>query len=155
VIVVSDTSAITNLLAIRRETLLLQLFGVVLVPAAVQAELSVTHLQIPAFLQIRVVEDRAAVRQFIDADLDLGEAEAIQLALELDADHLLIDEAAGRRIAEQRGLKIIGVLGVLAQAKRNGLITAVLPEIDALRSAADFWIAPALRVRFLRDLGEA
>lgn len=50
-VIVSDTSAITNLLAIGRIELLEDLFGRVLIPPAVAAELRVGHSQLPAFIE--------------------------------------------------------------------------------------------------------
>jgi len=44
--------------------------------------------------------------------LDLGESEAIALALELDLP-LIIDEKKGRKIALREGIKIIGLLGIV------------------------------------------
>jgi hypothetical protein len=61
--------------------------------------------------------------------LHRGEVEAIVLAQELQV-LLLIDEATGRRLAGHLGLKYIGLLGVLIQAKKDGLIPAVKPLMD-------------------------
>jgi predicted nucleic acid-binding protein len=154
VIVVSDTTAVTNLLAIHREELLEQLFGCVVVPEAVLRELQISHAFLPKFLELREVQDSGQV-EALQPGLDLGEAEAIVLAEELNADYLLIGEDAGRNVAEQRGVRIIGLPGILGRAKLRGLITTVRPEIDALQSQAGFWISPQLRERVLRDLGEA
>ncbi len=66
-------------------------------------------------------------------ELDLGEAESIALAIEHKAQYLIIDEYRGRLIAEQYGVKIVGVLGILIQAKQDGLIDSVKDEVQSLR----------------------
>ncbi len=85
--------------------------------------------------------------------LDPGEAEAIQLALDLHAELLLIDESAGRRVARRLLIPHTGVLGVLAAAKHRGLIPAVAPLSEKLRSTG-FWISGDLMARVVKDLGE-
>jgi predicted nucleic acid-binding protein len=85
--------------------------------------------------------------------LDPGEAEAIQLALDLHAELLLIDESAGRRVARRLLIPHTGVLGVLAAAKHRGLISAVAPLFEKLRGTG-FWISDDLMARVLKDLGE-
>ena len=67
--------------------------------------------------------------------VDLGEAEAITLALETDAP-LLIDDLKGRRVARRMSVKIIGSLGVLALAKNRGLIGSVKPYVERLLAEA-------------------
>jgi predicted nucleic acid-binding protein len=54
--------------------------------------------------------------------LDRGEVEAIGLAKELRADHVLIDERAGTRVAKAEGLRPLSTLAVLSQAASAGLI---------------------------------
>ena len=73
-------------------------------------------------------------------DLDRGEAESIALALELKADLLLLDEKDGRHIAQQAGLTVVGVVGMLLEAKAKGYLTAVRPYIEALRQQAGFYL---------------
>ena len=153
-IVVSDTSCITSLIAIDRVRLLCDLFGTVVIPAAVAQELAVEHEVLPDFVQVHTPRDRAAIEELMSRELDVGEAEAIVLAGELHADVLLIDESAGRAVAEERGLTILGLIGVLRRAKEERCISEVRPDLDALREAG-FWIAPKLRKRFLTDMGEA
>jgi predicted nucleic acid-binding protein len=71
----------------------------------------------PAWLLIKT-----PARVVPDPRLDPGEVHAISLAEEIHADHLLIDEWAGRAVATSRGLHVIGTLGVLDQAAERKLI---------------------------------
>ena len=45
-------------------------------------------------------------------DIDRGEAESIVLAIELEADLILLDEKEGRHAAQRLGLKMVGVSNV-------------------------------------------
>lgn len=76
------------------------------------------------------------------------------LAIERHADLLLIDERRGRQIAVAAGLRVTGLIGALADAKRAGLIDSVKPVLDDLIQHARFWIGPALYSAVLADLGE-
>lgn len=93
--------------------------------------------------------------QELREDLDPGESEAIVLAMECHADLLLVDERRGRRIAVRLGLKVTGLLGVLAEAKKAGLIERVKPVLDELIQKARFWIASDLYEEFLKEIREA
>ena len=55
--------------------------------------------------------------------LDLGESEAIIYTDETKADLLLIDETAGRKVAQNMKLPITGSVGILIRAKQSGIIT--------------------------------
>jgi uncharacterized protein len=152
-VVVSDTSPIRALHHLALVPLMGNLFGEVLVPPAVVAELqnpssglpSITLDQLP---EIRVVapSSTAKVAELI-LTLDPGESEAISLALELRA-AVLIDEEAGRRVARQLGLPVVGVIGLLLRAKQRGLIGDVGPLVVRLRREIKFFISDA----FLREV---
>lgn len=86
--------------------------------------------------------------------MNVGEAEAIALAIEVEATRLLIDERLGRQAATDLGLRITGVLGILLAAKRQELITAVQPVMDDLATQAGFRISSQLYVDVLNVAGE-
>ncbi|MGJ3253596.1 MAG: DUF3368 domain-containing protein [Elainellaceae cyanobacterium] len=163
-IVVSDTSPITNLTAIGQLDLLRQLYTNIVIPIAVYNEMVAVDTVVPgavevqtlSWIQTQVVADAQSVidLQSSQDDIDLGEAEAIVLALELGADLLLMDERRGRRLAENCGLRVTGLLGVLLQAKRNGFITSVKPIMDQLIEEADFRISSQLYATVLKTADE-
>ena len=96
-------------------------------------------------------------RQILDRlseELDIGEAEAIALAVEVQADQVLIDERRGRTIAARFHLRYTGILGILVEAKAQGLIVEVKPLFDALINQAGFWATRALYERVLQLVGE-
>ena len=86
--------------------------------------------------------------------LNLGEAEAIALAIEINATRLLIDERLGRQAAVERGLRITGVFGVLLIGKQQRLIAAVKPVMDELISQANFRVSNQLYAEVLKAASE-
>lgn len=157
-IVISDTSVITNLAAIQQLQLLPQLYHPVTIPEAVYRELAEIDPPVPgtlevqnaSWLEVRRVGDRALVERLQgEVRLDPGASEAIALALELNANLLLIDERRGRAEADRLGVRITGLLGLLVEAKQKQLIFAVKPLMDALIATSDFRISPALYDRIL------
>lgn len=159
-LVVSDTSPLRALHHLGEEWLLENLYGQVLVPPAVAAELSSPRglggpvdITTMAFVTLRAPIDQLRVQQFAQT-LDPGEAEAITLAIEVHAAALLIDEAAGRAAAAASGLPFVGVLGILARSKREGRIADVRSRIDRLRSEIQFYLSDQLYEQFLKSIGE-
>lgn len=154
-VIVSDTTPLSNLLQINRLSLLREIYNEVLIPPAVFDELSALPAKgisiLPIidanWIKVSIPHDQVIV-QGLAKELDIGEAEAIALAIEKSAALLLIDEKQGRLIAEKHQLSIIGTLGVLLKAKQMGLIGKVKPELDNLM-AINFWIGQNLYDRIL------
>lgn len=152
-IVISDTSPITNLIKIGRLNILHDLFGKVVVPEEVNRELLnwkklgadiSTYQNAPWIELAKVKVTEYQLRAHLSINLDDGEADAIALAFALKADFLLIDERRGRKIARSMGIKAVGLIGVLLEAKNNGVIEEVLPILESLRTKAGFWISEDL-----------
>ena len=158
-IVVSNTSPIIGLAAIRCLDLLRDLFGKIHIPEAVYRELD--FFDQPGAREARdlgwivvLALREPALAQALDLELDEGEAAAIALALELGADVVLIDERRGRSVAGRLGLNVLGVLGVLLEAKSQDRIPHIRPVLDALIRDTGFRIGDKLRERVLREAGE-
>lgn len=157
-LIVSDTTTITNLWQVGQIHLLEQLYGQIIVPLAVWKELIIlpeqaSFLQKLDWLQVKVPQDRQMIAKLLEG-LDLGEAEAIALSLELTADFLVMDEAIGRKKAESLHIKVIDLLGILLKAKHEGLIVAVKPILARLEQDAGFYINPQLYQAVLRAANE-
>ena len=86
--------------------------------------------------------------------LDEGEAEAIALSLEYSSCRLMIDEIEGRRVARNLKVPVVGTLGILLKARREGFIASLSEEVSALRLRAGFFISTQLERDFLREAGE-
>lgn len=149
--VISDTSTICYLFLIGKVDLLPALYQRVLIPRAVALELShpsADHrlrtwiADPPTWLEI-VDAPRPATRL---SRLGPGESEAISLAEAMRADLVILDERKARQAAIERGLPIIGLLGILGDAADKDLVD--LPEALDLLRQTNFRAEP----RLLRSL---
>ena len=160
-VVVADNTPISNLIRIGQLPLLGLLFGRALLPAQVADELERGQHVLGAWREIPGAEaltvetplDGPFLRQLL-VQLDEGEAAAIALAVERRASLLLMDEQDGRKIARRHGLRMVGTLGILLDAKRSGHLDEVRPWIDAL-GREGFHISEALKEHVLATAGEA
>ena len=127
-IVIADTTPVNYLVLIGEEKLLPALFGQIVIAEAVFRELQATATPAkvqqwianrPQWLEIR---QTSTAPDSTLSHLDEGERQAIQLAEELGADLLLVDEQAARREAARRHLATSGTLGVLDLAADKGLV---------------------------------
>jgi predicted nucleic acid-binding protein len=87
-------------------------------------------------------------------NLDKGEAEAIALAIEKNADIILLDETDAREAADIYKIEKTGVLGVLLLAKLKNEISNLKQEIEKLKIEADFWLKDSLIQDVLKEAGE-
>jgi predicted nucleic acid-binding protein len=140
-LVVADATPLIALAKIGQLDLLPGFFGNVLVPGAVYGEIvlagagriGAAEIQTANWIHVEAIADRSKV-DYLLTQLDIGEAEAIVLAQEKQADWLLVDENKARSIAQRLGLQMIGTVGLLLLAKEQGKLPAVRPQLDALRS---------------------
>jgi len=161
VIVVCDSSPIIGLSAVGKLSFLQRLYGKILIPVSVAREITTGNsgqpgadeLQSSDWITIQTVGDSVLLRA-LDGELDRGEAEAIALAVELRAELLLVDERRARKVAARLGLAFVGILGVLVEAKKKGLLVEVRPVLDDLRVRAGFRIKADLYSLVLRTAGE-
>lgn len=156
-IVIADTTPIRYLVLLGYADFLPRLYGEVVIPTAVFDELTSSG-------------SPDKVRQFMDAKpdwlelrplskpvspelleiLDRGESEAIELAIEISAGLILIDERLGRSVAAERGLEYTGTLGILqdAASRRWVDLRVALDELER----ANFYFSADLRRRVLEEI---
>ena len=145
-IVVSDTSPLTDLLTFEAAEILRQLFLEIIIPEAVRDELAEA---IPAFsLWLRVeMKDSSQAMQYARI-VDEGEAQAITLARELRADWLLIDERKGRKLATREGISVYRLARCCAAGQKqpvDSFGTRVSPAFGG--RGGDVFCRPSQRVR--------
>lgn len=162
-LVVSDTSPLSNLAIIGRLGLLREQFAEVWMPPAVAREL--TALDAPTAQAALAEAVRTSwlrkmplpVSAPFPAELrglDAGETEALRLVLSTTTNCVLMDEKEGRQCAAILGIRTIGVLGILIAAKQSGSIPSLRAEIDKLRRDAGFFVDKSLELRVMAMVGE-
>jgi predicted nucleic acid-binding protein len=151
VIVVSDTSPITNLAPIGLLHLLESLYEQVVIPQAVYDEMAGLDQVVPGAIEVQTLswiqtQKIAGIQQAkeLQQEIDLGESEAIVLALELQAELVLLDDRKARIVASRYQINVTGLLGILLEAKSKGLILAIKPAMDQLTQQANFRISRRL-----------
>lgn len=159
-IVVVDSSILIGLGAIGRLALLHDLFGEVIIPRAVADEVidygrdpdTSRQISESPWIQVVSIESEIAARVLLNP-MGIGEAEVIVLAVERGAQLVAVDERLARQRLESLGVDCIGILGILLDSKRAGLIEQVRPEIEALRRIK-FSMSPTLVETILDMAGE-
>lgn len=157
---VADAGPLIRFSWIGRLDLLDALFDELLVPTAVWREVVPPEATFPGVealvaardrgrLRIEGVRDRGQV-DVLCKSLDRGEAEALVLMRERQADLLLVDDQQARRAAQRLGLAYIGTIGLLRLARDRGLVRAAYPIMLELRRR-NFWVSDALLERIARE----
>jgi predicted nucleic acid-binding protein len=128
-LVIADTGPLNYLILIEQIAVLPTLFEKIFVPQLVRDELR--HDEAPESVRRWIAEPPSWVEivpaghDSDDPDLlhlDDGERAAIQLAIRMGAELLLIDDRDGVNAARSRGFAVTGTLGILDLAARRGLI---------------------------------
>ena len=159
-IVVSDTSCISNLYQIGQLRLLTKLFREIFIPPSVFNELAIFHTdnllkELGSFnIEIHNVNNNNLKNQIAANGIDAGEVEAIALSIELKPDFLVIDEKEGKKVALKYGINTIGIPGVILLAKEKKLVDCVKPLFDSLRNNTKFYFSNSLYLFLIKAAGE-
>lgn len=135
--IIADSSPLIAFAILNQLELLTVLFSEIYLPPAVLMEISVwskpysQQLREFARDKVKPIENQQAVK-LLAKDVDVGEAEAIVLALENGIENIFMDDFKGRKMAQLKGLSPIGTVGALLQAKRNGYLNQIKPSLDKL-----------------------
>jgi hypothetical protein len=162
--VISDASPLVHLAAIKQFDLLKKLYAVIFIPNAVWNEVAVAGAGRPGSTEVR----EATATGWIQiknpgvanlsrrelTTLDQGEAEALALALDVQADIVLLDEVRGRSVARALGLRAVGTLGVLIEAKRQGFIISFREQLNRLSRDSQLQLSDDIKELALKLAGE-
>ncbi|MDM8530178.1 DUF3368 domain-containing protein [Anaerolineales bacterium HSG25] len=158
--IISNATPLITFARIGRLDLLQEMVKQLVIPVAVEQEISGYRPTIYGTIDL-AKEDWITVKtvvspkqvQLLLPTLDQGEAEVIALALEQKARLVLIDELAGRQVAQSLGLPITGSVGVLIQAKQTGKIQAIKPFVDKMTQQGIYFSARFI-AQVLKSVGE-
>jgi len=157
-IVVSNSTILIGLAKIDRLDLLKKLFSKVYIPEAVFNELTQTQkagasdIRRASYLEQKAPNDVKEVALLL-GNLDRGEAEVLVLSKELNADLVLIDEEKARKAAVLAGFEVMGLMGVLLAAKRQGFLKSIKSLISELKEKK-FRVAEDIVVDILKSAEE-
>lgn len=145
--IISDSTCLIGLERIRALEVLPALFDSIVIPHEVHREfgiaLSWLHVESPS---------NVALVTSLKLVIDDGEAEAIALAYEKGW-RIILDDCHARKVATRLGVTMIGTVGILIQAKRQGIIPALKPLVEQL-AENNFYISDELKEEALTLVGE-
>ncbi|MBM4065290.1 MAG: DUF3368 domain-containing protein [Planctomycetes bacterium] len=157
---ISNTGPIIAIMLIEQLDILRNLFQKVFVPETVHKELLLgenTGIGLASYKQaswIQVTSLQNALDPLIKTVLDIGEASVIQLAREIKADYVLIDERKARKVARNiYGLRVIGTARILIEAKKKEMIDNVGGALKKIRDGG-YWIHDDIMHFAMKEAGE-
>jgi predicted nucleic acid-binding protein len=149
-VIISDTSVLILFQKINKIDLLQGIYSEVITTPEVAEEYGEV---LPDWIIIQSVSDRK-YQEFLEIQIDKGEASAIALAKDYTEVLLLLDDLKARKLATQLNMKYTGTLGIINRAKQLGLIERIKPLIDEILNT-DFRISEKIIKEFLILNGEA
>ncbi len=147
--IVSDTGPIIGLAKIGKISLLKAIAEEVLIPPMVHRELfgklgdeaDQIDQALNDFVQVKGVMGLDPATEEVLSGLGEGEKQAVGLASILEKDTLLlIDDRAGRQVAERLNIPTTGLVGLLLVSKDKGLVESVGELIEELRNNG-YWLS--------------
>lgn len=160
---VVDTTILSRLVALDIAKFLPLLFKEVLIPPEVKREAfkaphkgkkrlrKLINEFAGFFVDCREADE--LIKEYLKADLDVGEAAAIAQA-EATKSTLILDELKGYGRAETMEIKTIRTARLLNMLKEIGAISRVKPY-HVLLEQTGFYLSESVRLDLLREVGEA
>ena len=156
--VISNTTPLIALSEIGKIHILRDLYGEIMIPQGVLDELKTE----PGYSEIRNNTDWVHVKDISDysqkkmftARLHKGEVETILLALEEEADLIILDDLLARKTAKYLDIPLTGTIGTIVKAKKAGYISNASHIIDQL-IANGLYITDKVKQIALIEAGEA
>jgi predicted nucleic acid-binding protein len=133
--IIVDTSCLIILSKIGKLDCLKRLFKEILIPQSVLNEFGE---RVPDFIEVYRKPIDSKTLQRPQTSLDKGESEVIALAIEKNAEGVVIDEKKGRKVAKRMGIKVIGTLGLLTLAYRKGIVEDIEQVIKEVKAQGFF-----------------
>ena len=154
-IVVANSTPIIALSNIKRLDMLRELYGTIIIPKAVEMEVSTKNPDFSTqhnWIEVKPIANMAAYRAFTSV-LHAGEVEVIILAGELQADLVILDDGLARKHAKYLNLNLTGTIGVLLKAKQENMIKQLRPILDELLEQG-FYLSDQMYADVLELAGE-
>ena len=129
-LVIADTSCLIILDNIGELDLLRKVYSSIMTTPEVAIEFLG---ELPDWIFIRSVKDKK-YQEFLELQVDIGEASAIALAKEQNSPLLVLDDLKARKLASRLNLKFTGTLGIIHKAKQIGVLEKVKPIIEKLQT---------------------
>jgi predicted nucleic acid-binding protein len=155
-----NSSPLILLGRISRLDLLPALAEKVAVPQAVLRELAVKQgrdwiaLTVSSHPGLEIVDDVPMPSEVQKWNLGAGESAVIAFCLANKGYQAVLDDLRGRRCAKAMGIPLFGTLGVVIDARRQGLIPLARPLIAAIRGVG-YHIEDKLIEAALKEVGES
>ena len=141
-IIIFDSSPLINLAKISRLDLNKAIYNHVIIPEAVYDEVVINGLELARdgankiknlvderVIEVKKVENRNLVKAF-NLDLDYGGSEVLALAIEIEADLVILDESEARHVANKFEISKTGFIGILIKADRLGMVESSRELLD-------------------------
>ena len=148
-IIIADTSCIILLDNIGELNILQQLFGEIIITSTIAQEFGKS---LPQWVTVKDPSDISKISLLLPT-VDMGEATAIALAMEIKNSILILDDDRARKLAMTMGLKITGTLGVILDAKKQNKINSIKPILEKIRKT-NFRLSDAVFNTTLKMAGE-
>lgn len=148
-VIISDTSCLIILSKIGELDLLRQLYQTVIITDKIQLEYGE---QLPDWIIVQQAKDHYK-QQLLEMQVDIGEASAIALALEISGSIIILDDWKARKLAERLGLSVTGTIGVIVKAKKKGIISTIKPYLNKIKET-NFRISEELEQIALKEANE-